>query len=62
MSEEDYEIIEIELPIDVVAMLAIEAHNRDMKLNDLITEILLDFCKQTEINSLREEYNCNVEI
>jgi hypothetical protein len=52
--EEKTEEIELELEIDVIVWLALEAHKRDMKMNDLICEILRnvseDFIKRVKGN------------
>ena len=41
-----YETVVIDIPISTFVKLAKEAHIRDMKLNDLIVEILTDYAKK----------------
>ena len=45
MSEE-YEVIEVDIPDDLLLKLALEAHDRDMKLNDYILGIVKDFIER----------------
>lgn len=44
-SSDDLEIIPIELPSDVLLKLAIEAHERDMKLNDYLIKLFMEYVK-----------------
>lgn len=39
-NEEDYVLVDLNIPPEDLLVLAIEAHNADMKLNDFIVEIL----------------------
>lgn len=39
--------LEIDLPSDTLNMLALQAHNNDMKLNDYIISILTDRIQKT---------------
>jgi len=39
--------VTFELSNDIIVKLALMAHERDMKLNDLIVEILTDYAKNT---------------
>lgn len=43
---EQYETVTINIPTETFIELALEAHKRDMKLNDLIVEILTDYAKK----------------
>ena len=47
MSQE-YTEIELNIDEDVLLTLALEAHRRDMKLNDYILEIIMEYCEQVE--------------
>jgi hypothetical protein len=44
--EEQNELVTINIPTETFIELALEAHKRDMKLNDLIVEILTDYAKK----------------
>lgn len=39
----DYEIIKLDLDKEVILELALEAHRRDMKLNDLMLELIEEY-------------------
>lgn len=39
-NEEDYVLVDFNIPPEDLLVLALEAHNADMKLNDFIVEIL----------------------
>ena len=43
---DEYETLTIDIPTETFIELALEAHKRDMKLNDLIVEILTDYAKK----------------
>jgi len=43
---DEYETLTIDIPTKTFIELALEAHKRDMKLNDLIVEILTDYAKK----------------
>lgn len=43
---DEYETLTIDIPTETFIKLALEAHKRDMKLNDLIVEILTDYAKK----------------
>jgi len=58
--QKDEELIEIELPLEEIGRLALEAHERDMTLNDYVVEILLreankELEKTIEIELTEEE-------
>ena len=48
MSElkEEMEIVPIELPSDILLKLALEAHERDMKLNDYLVMLFMEYAKE----------------
>ena len=50
MKKKEYEIIELELDLETIGSLAIEAHRRDMKLNDFIIEILVKYVEKHEFD------------
>ena len=64
MSDEDVnvecehgdEIVKIDLPVHVIATLAIAAHEEDMKLNDFIMIRVKEYCEQV-IDDARRNYN-----
>ena len=41
MKSDDCEFFTIELDLETIGLLALEAHKKDMKLNDLIVETIL---------------------
>jgi len=43
MSEE---VIELDIPDETLLKLALEAHNRDMKLNDYILQVVKEFIER----------------
>jgi len=43
---DEYETLTIDIPTKTFIELSLEAHKRDMKLNDLIVEILTDYAKK----------------
>ena len=45
VEEEENEIIPIELPSDILLKFAIEAHERDMKLNDYLVMLFMKYAK-----------------
>lgn len=46
MTEEKYEVVELDLPLDQIGRLAIQAHEQDMKLNDYINDIIREYCEK----------------
>ncbi len=54
--EQNDEIIPIDLPVDVIATLAIAAHEEDMTLNDFIVERIGEYCKDI-IEECSRRYN-----
>ena len=48
MSElkEEMEIVTMELPSDILLKLALEAHERDMKLNDYLVMLFMEYAKE----------------
>ena len=50
MKKRAYEIIEVDLDLETIGTLALEAHRRDMKLNDFIIEILTKYVEEHEFD------------
>ena len=43
---DNYEEIEIQIEDDVLLKLALEAHRRDMKLNDYLLEVVMEYVEK----------------
>ena len=41
MKSDDHEFVTIELDLEAIGLLALKAHEKDMKLNDFIVETIL---------------------
>ena len=46
---ENTELVEIDMTDEMFINLALDAHNKDMKFNDYVNELLRDYLKRPEI-------------
>jgi uncharacterized protein (DUF1778 family) len=55
MNSTDDTLITLDLPIETIGRLALHAHERDMKLNDFIIDVMKEYAKEVVKNEKKPE-------